>query len=303
MTARASYALRFGVSLVLLGALLWVVDAARLMERLRGMELRWLAVAVLCLSLSTILMALRWQITSRRLGNPFGLGWAVREYYLAQLANLFLPGGVLGDAGRALRSPRGAAGLEGATHAVMIERLVGQLAILALALVGLTIAVVRGKTEWSGAGATAMIIGGSVLAIALVLVAFFRRVKVVRRFLSSFSVAFVARPVILWQIGLSLMTAGLLIMAFVACAHATGTILGPEAALTIVPMILTAMVVPVSVGGWGLREGAAAALFPLIGATAGAGVAAGAAYGIAMIIATLPGLVCLPALHRRSGQA
>lgn len=303
MTARVSYALRFGVSLVILGALLWVVDAARLMERLRGMDLRWLAVAVVCLSLSTILMALRWQITSRRLGNPFGLGWAVREYYLAQLANLFLPGGVLGDAGRALRSPRGEAGLEGAAHAVVIERLVGQLAILALGLVGLTIAVVRGKTEWSGAGATVLLAGSAVLATALVLGAFFRRVKVVRRFFRSFSVAFLARPVILWQIGLSLVTALLLIAAFVACARATGTTMGPEGALTIVPLILTAMVIPVSLGGWGLREGAAAALFPLIGATAGAGVAAGAAYGIAMIIATLPGLACLPAVHRRSGRA
>ena len=41
--------------------------------------------------------------------------------------------------------------------------------------------------------------------------------------------------------------------------------------------------------GW--REGAAAALFPLIGASAGAGVAAGIAYGAMLLLAALPAVV------------
>lgn len=43
-------------------------------------------------------------------------------------------------------------------------------------------------------------------------------------------------------------------------------------------------------GGWGWREGAAAALFPLIGATPSAGIATGVAYGAMMMIAAIPGL-------------
>jgi uncharacterized membrane protein YbhN (UPF0104 family) len=88
--------------------------------------------------------------------------------------------------------------------------------------------------------------------------------------------------------------------AFWCAAEATGTRLTLEATLTIVPLILTAMLLPVSVGGWGWREGAAAALFPLAGATGEAGLAASIAFGLMVLAAALPGVVPL-ILRPRSG--
>jgi len=300
----AGYALRLVVSVAIIALLFRVVDAPALMARLAAMDLVWIAVAVVCLTFATALMALRWQITSRKLGVSFGFGWALREYYLAQLVNLFLPGGVLGDAGRALRSPRSGGGFENAAHAVMIERLAGQVAIVAIGLVGGVYAVLHGGIEFPSWMATPLLWGGVVLAAVIGLVAVVsRKAHVVARFGRSFRQAFLARDIVGWQLGLSLLTSLLLIGGFVACARATGTRLPFEATLTVVPLILTAMMIPLSVGGWGLREGAAAALFPVIGATAGAGVAAGAAYGGAMIIAALPGLVFIPFLRRQSEPA
>jgi hypothetical protein len=58
----------------------------------------------------------------------------VREYYLAQIVNQSLPGGMIGDAGRAVRA-RAQAGLLAAGQAVVFERLAGQIAMfLALAV-------------------------------------------------------------------------------------------------------------------------------------------------------------------------
>ncbi len=102
------YLVRLALSAACLAALFRVVDAQAAYGRLVAMDLRWMGLAVLCLSIQTVLMAKRWQITARALGASFGLIWAVREYYLSQLVNLCLPGGVLGDAGRALRTPRDA---------------------------------------------------------------------------------------------------------------------------------------------------------------------------------------------------
>jgi uncharacterized membrane protein len=53
------------------------------------------------------------------------------------------------------------------------------------------------------------------------------------------------------------------------------------------------MLVPLSVAGWGYREGAAAAVFPLIGASAAAGVSASVVFGAVMLGASLPGLAGL----------
>jgi uncharacterized membrane protein YbhN (UPF0104 family) len=103
------------------------------------------------------------------------------------------------------------------------------------------------------------------------------------------------------QIALSFGTAACNIAAFAFCAWATGTNLSLGAAAALVPLILIAMLIPVGIAGWGFREGAAAALFPMIGATAGAGVAASVAFGAMLLAASMPGL--LPILVGESRQS
>lgn len=292
MKRYAAYALRLGISLAILAAIVWIVDAPEAFARLRGMDLRWIALGVGCFSLVTVLMAWRWKITAQRLGASFGIGWAIREYYLSQLVNLCLPGGVLGDAGRAWRTPRGTIDLTRAAHAVMIERLAGQAGVLLVLMAGLGWAALPGGVAWPD-----WLFRGLLLAlcacvgVAVLVGLILWRSGPVRRFWHSLEAALLAPAVILSQLLLSLAIALVMIVAFWACARATGTALSAEAALVLVPLILTAMMIPVSVGGWGLREGAAAALFPVVGASASAGVAAGAAYGLALMIACLPGVL------------
>jgi hypothetical protein len=79
-------------------------------------------------------------------------------------------------------------------------------------------------------------------------------------------------------------------------------VLGPGAALVLVPLILAAMLIPLTVGGWGWREGAAAALFPLAGASSVAGVSAGIVFGGAILLSVLP-VVAFALSGRPSGRA
>jgi uncharacterized membrane protein YbhN (UPF0104 family) len=93
------------------------------------------------------------------------------------------------------------------------------------------------------------------------------------------------------QVALSFATAGLNVAAFAFAARATGTELSLAETMALGPAILAFMLVPLTVSGWGLREGAAAALFPLAGATAEAGLAASVTFGLTFIVAALPGVV------------
>ena len=89
-------------------------------------------------------------------------------------------------------------------------------------------------------------------------------------------------------------TTACLIFGFYASARAIGVAIPPEGWATLIPLVLCAMLLPLSIGGWGWREGAAAALFPLIGAPASAGVATGITYGVVLLIAALPaGLILM----------
>jgi uncharacterized membrane protein YbhN (UPF0104 family) len=93
------------------------------------------------------------------------------------------------------------------------------------------------------------------------------------------------------QIALGLAIVGCNLAGFAFCARAVGVVLPLPAVLTLIPLILTAMLIPLSIAGWGWREGAAAALFPLAGATPEAGLAASAAFGAVLLVSALPGLV------------
>jgi uncharacterized membrane protein YbhN (UPF0104 family) len=94
-------------------------------------------------------------------------------------------------------------------------------------------------------------------------------------------------------VALSFATTGCNVAAFALCARAVGAPLPLGAVLGLVPLILFTMLIPLTVAGWGLREGAAAALFPVAGASAEAGLAASIAFGLVFVAAVLPGALGL----------
>lgn len=284
------------LQLAVMGAVLWLlwraVDWAEALALMGSARPEWLAVAAMALTLQTILSALRWRITAARLGIEISVPEALREYYLSQVVNQSLPGGVVGDASRAMRA-RGQAGLVTSGQAVVFERLSGQLGLLAVLGVGLLMAlIVPTGMAWPMWLIVPIAIGVAALCItALGLWWQARADTAVGRGLRSFRHAVTAPPVWRQQAVLSLGTALCNIAAFGFCAMALGVALPLFAAISLVPLILFAMILPLSISGWGLREGAAAVLFPLIGASMSAGLATSFAFGLVFLCTVIPGLL------------
>jgi uncharacterized membrane protein YbhN (UPF0104 family) len=287
-------------------AILWhAADGREALRLLAGAEPAWFLAAVAALTLQTMLSALRWRLTAGRLGIDLGLRPAIREYYLSQVLNQSLPGGMMGDASRAVRS-RSQAGLVKAGQAVILERLVGQIAMfLVLAPAFLVTWAAPGGLDWPRwvALPVALAISLGLASPALVRVA--ARLpgaagRAAAGFRAAASDAIMAHGVLARQMALSVGTAACNLAAFAFCAAALGVALPFVAVLTVVPIVLFAMLVPISISGWGVREGAASALFPIAGATATEGFATSVAFGLAFIVAVLPGLVPL-LTARKSG--
>lgn len=284
-----------------LGAFLWhAVDGRAALDQLRRADPRWLVAAAILLSVQTVLSAQRWRITAAQLGLEIPAFLALKEYYLAQVVNQSLPGGVLGDAGRAVRS-RAQAGLAVAAQAVVFERVAGQLGLLAVLLIGTGLGLLMpAALAWPDWLAQAVVV---VVALAAVGAGIAALMPATGRFAQRFILAVWAPRVRVRQITLSLTTALCNVAAFACCAMALGVAMPAVAVAALVPLILFAMVLPLSVAGWGLREGAAALLFPVMGATAEAGLATSIAFGLVFLITTLPGLlVPLLAASRPKGE-
>lgn len=292
-------AMQLAVALALLVWLWQTANGAEALRRLAGADPVWLMAALAALSVQTVMSALRWRLTAGQLGIVIDRATALREYYLSQIVNQALPGGVLGDAGRALRA-RAQAGLIASGQAVVFERLAGQIAMFALLATGFAATLaVPGGLDWPAwaVGPVAGLVGaGLVLPLALWGMARVLPGRIGRGLGDlgrGFAQAVTAPAVRKRQIVLSLCTALANVAGFALCAQAVGAPLPLPAALALVPLILFTMLVPITISGWGLREGAAATLLPLAGLTAAEGMAASVAFGLVFLASSLPGVVVM----------
>lgn len=284
--------LRVVGTLVLLALTAWWVDVEAVGRTLARARLWPLAVAWLVSVPLMVTLAGRWHFTARRMGIEITLGAAVREYYVSLLLNQVIPGGVAGDVGRAIRVGQHNPDARGAAaRSVVLERVSGQVALWLVVLVGLGL---WGAEAGARMALTVLGIAAGIGALVVLLVRIPALSKTwVGRWWSTLTrearEAFVDRGAWLVQLGLSLLSVAGLIAMYAACVAAVGAEVRVVQLLFIAPTLLAITALPLSVGGWGLREAASAALFELTGLDPTAGVAASAALGAINFMAALPG--------------
>jgi len=289
MTRRTATALRVTVSLGLLGLLLTQVDAGAVAARLAALDVRWLLPVLALTVLQVIASAWRWRFTEARLGLALPLGTAIREYYLATFANQVLPGGVLGDVGRAGRHALASGDPGPAARAVILERASGQVAIALIAVIGIALADIA----WP-AGGTAIALSAVALIAALAALAVRRIHRHPEGWLAiawrDTRRALLARDAWRTQLAMSLAIAASYVGVYALAGIALDTP-APATWLPLIPIVLFSMLVPISVAGWGVRESVAAATWAAAGLGPADGTALAIAYGAIVLISSLPGLV------------
>ena len=96
--------------------------------------------------------------------------------------------------------------------------------------------------------------------------------------------------------GLSLLVHGISIVLFWFILDGLGSPASFGGLATAVPVLLLATTLPISIAGWGVREGIAVLLFGTIGVPSDAALAASLAFGAVLLIAALPGAAVLVVL-------
>jgi uncharacterized membrane protein YbhN (UPF0104 family) len=249
--------------------------------------------------LTTVLTALRWRLVARRVGLKLGVVDAITETYRAVFLNAVLPGGVLGDVGRAVRHGRTTGDLGRGARVVAIERTAGQVVLFGAALVVLPAepAVVVALLKRASTSPVVGVGLGVVMLVAVgVLVARARSSAGTGRWRALLSDAAgdvragaLSRSAWPGLIGLSAAALAGYLALFVVAARAAGVTASTVALLPPLLLALIAMGLPISVGGWGPREGVAALTFWMAGLGAPLGVTTSVAYGALALIAALPG--------------
>ena len=290
---------RVVISIALLSAVALWVEPQAIVAEVQRFSAEWVVLALAISTLQIMLCAWRWQFTAGLIDVPLRFTYALREYYLALLVNQLLPGGVLGDAGRAHRHATQAQSRGRAWRAVIIERASGQVAVVVLTLNALLFSplwhAALGESVITAVGLSAFAALAALIASGLLLRQRFSHgltrlpswcqalARDVRRGLLRHGVwpqQLLSSLVIVLSYGL----------VMVCAARAIGVELPSLQVLALTPVLLLAMLIPFSVAGWGLREGAAAGVWALVGLPPAQGVAVSLAYGVLVLLASLPGI-------------
>ncbi|MCI0463436.1 MAG: flippase-like domain-containing protein [Gemmataceae bacterium] len=251
-----SKSIRLLVSAALLGVVAWRTewgDVAEAFARLR-LEL-WLA-AVALLALTQIVSALRWRLIARALGFERSLGQLTGIYYIGMYFNLLLPTSVGGDVVRAWYLDGGSGRRLAAFASVLLDRLSGLLVLLALACVALVLTPLD-LPVW-----VPWFVWGTVLCAvlgmaALPLLAGRGEKAASRRRRLRAALSVIRSPRVL--AGTTLMSLWIQV-ANVVLVWLVGLAIGAPVPGTyywiVVPMVSLLTMLPVSVNGMGVREGA-----------------------------------------------
>lgn len=262
--------LRLTVAVAILVVLALRVGVEPFLDGLRRVDAVALLVAVVVTAGTTWCCAWRWSLIAQRLDVAVPVRTAYRLYYRSQLLNATLPGGVLGDVHRALDHGREAGALGRAARSVVWDRAVGLVVLVGLALLALPLLP---PAVLAGPGWVPLVVGATVAVAG--------------------AVALAARGMWSRVVLASVLVAAGHAAVFVVAARTAGAVLPPAQVVALGLLVLAAATVPVSLAGWGPREGATAWLFAAAGLGADTGVSVATAYGVMSLVATLPGLLVL----------
>jgi uncharacterized membrane protein YbhN (UPF0104 family) len=303
---------RFGPPLLRLAAgaaVLWFlvrhVGAAPFADGLRAVTGQAVVAAVTLTALTTVCSAWRWRVVARALGIDIGLPGAVGAYYRSLFLNSVLPGGVLGDVHRAVTHGRSAGDVARGVRAVAWERLWGQvIQAVVTAVVLLTLpSPVRPALPYVLAG-----VAGVTGCTALLLRGAARRGRSRLTRGARVVAADLRRGLLAPGVWPQLALASVLVVVghtatFVIAARVAGCTAPLGELVALVMVVQTAAVIPLSIGGWGPREGVAAWAFAAAGLGAATGVTVTTLYAVLMLAAVTPGagLLLGDAVRRRRG--
>lgn len=284
--------------LLLYLALNWVnIEAVD--RRLSHIAPGWLALGVLAMLLQMMLTAWRWQQIVAQCGAVFSFARLFRICLIGAFFNQTLPSSIGGDAMRVwLLSKQ--ADWRIATYSVLLDRLIGVVALAAVVVICLPWSL-RLVTDPAGRAVLLVIGFGSICAGIVFLALGCKRLCFLQHWVPTRHLAATAAiamdilraPRRLATISaVSILSHLATVLAYWCAGRAVGADLSLLNSLFLVLPVALVSIVPISIAGWGVREGAMVAAFAYAGLPQSDGLLVSLLFGgMSLVLGVAGGLV------------
>jgi glycosyltransferase 2 family protein len=261
---RGGLALRVLVSALLLGLVLAYADVGNVVDALRDGDWSWFVAAVVLMSLVAVVGGIRWQLLLRDAEVDVSSVRAVRAVAASLFLNNVLPTSFGGDATRAWLVGRESGRLLRATAATVVDKATSLGCLFLLAW--LAVAVDRGEVPGSlvrvlfwvtiGLGAATLLAALTAAGVRPVVRHLPHRLaEMLRETWVTLRIWARSGRLAGWLLVLGLVYQALAVLALVAVGKTVAVDLSFALAAVTAAIVVVAMLVPVSIGGLGVREG------------------------------------------------
>ena len=297
---------RYLVKLAISALLIWLLvrnrDLGGLAHEMLAVDPLALASAVAGLSALLVPAALRWSVVLRSLGCPVGIRVSLPLTMIGLFFSQTLPSTIGGDGMRVWELHRGGGvAMPTAISSVLIDRATGLLGICLLVTATLPVLIGLAPDPTVELGVVLLLAAGYAgIGVALLLDRPPERIQrfAIARGMAALStglraVVLAPRPA-LGALGTSLVYQLGVVAVVFALARGIQIPVEPAACLVIVPIANLSALLPISISGWGVREGAFVAGFGLVGIAASDAIALSVLFGLlTMLVGIGGGLVWL----------
>jgi len=294
--------IRLLVTVSIFVLILHSINVHEIWKILHQANLGFLVVAFFMQFGSTTVSAYRWQLIMHNMnfGQSFSFYW--RSYFKAMFFNQGLPTSIGGDVLRVLDVAGHGFRKRDSLYGVMLDRIAGLAALMLLNLIAyvfnpdlLPVQVYYLTLSLVAAGLLGFVVATYIRRLRWL--DSYPKLAIVKTLSEKLYQAFSAHRILL--LASSLLIPLLAMAGFFMTGWALGLRYNLETYFVIVPPAILLTVIPVSMAGWGVREGALVALFSFIGADKATVLTMSVLYGLTLIVVSLPGFLIYLGGHQR----
>jgi len=296
MNKNITILLKVIVSFGLITFLFNQVNFKEIISILKNVDIEMIIYAMILLTIQIFIANMRWQLVLKCQKVELGYNKTLHFLWSGIFFNQVMPSSVGGDVIRGYYLKKQGMTLERATLGVLMDRLFGVLGLVLLVIATLPLLFELVNDSIARAGVLFIALGFS---CALLLIFFtdklpgnFAHLRVIRGFYSlsesgrnCISEGYKGIIIIVISILIHL------ISVIVVMTISTGLGLSVDwiGFLLMIPLVTLMMVVPISIAGWGVREGAMVVGFGYLGVTSEVALALSILYGLSILLIALPG--------------
>ncbi len=270
------------------------VDFQTLFNLLINSHPGWVLVALFMQLISTLLAAFRWFQISQLLVFKEKFLFYVRSYFKGSFFNQLLPSSIGGDAVRILDLTHKKYDKKEAFFGVFVDRIVGLVGLLTLNLIASILFFGTFDKDFSLLiiGISSLSILGFMALFHLHRLTFLKKYKFLNLFVrlaNRLNTLYKSRLLLMEHITISVVVHLFSVLTMYCLALALNLGLSLQTMLIAVPPVFLLTIIPISLAGWGIREGAMIGIFMLVGADQTKVLTMSILYGLLLIVSALPG--------------